>query len=79
MKRGLPEKFIWATLVDVLKGLELLHKNNIVHRDIKSANIFYSKGNAKIGDFNVSKISENQMFSTKTGTPYYTSPEIWKG
>jgi len=59
--------------------LKSLHKSNIIHRDIKSANIFFSKGIAKLGDLNVSKIAENGMCSTQTGTPYYTSPEIWSG
>jgi len=42
----------------------------ILHRDIKSANIFLHKGNkAKIGDLNVSKLSRNGMAKTQTGTP----------
>ncbi len=46
---------------------------------MKAANIFYNKKVAKIGDFNVSSVSQNSFYSTKTGTPYYTAPEIWKG
>ena len=52
----------------------MLHKNKIIHRDIKSANIFFVNGIAKLGDMNVSKVLENDMCSTQTGTPYYTSP-----
>lgn len=32
-----------------------------------------------MGDLNISKITDNGFASTQTGTPYYTSPEIWKG
>lgn len=34
-------------------------------------------GVAKIGDLNVSKVMSGNFASTQTGTPYYTSPEIW--
>ena len=56
-------------------GLMTLHKNNILHRDLKSANIFVNDGNYKIGDLNVSKINADQkLVKTQTGTPYYASP-----
>ena len=32
----------------------------------------------KIGDLNVSKLAKNNMAKTKTGTPFYLAPEIWK-
>ena len=54
-----------------------MHSNNIIHRDIKPANIFFVGGVAKLGDLNVSKVLEGKYASTQTGTPYYTSPEIW--
>ena len=43
---------------DILKGMKALQKHKIIHRDIKSANIFISKGVAKLGDMNVSKITK---------------------
>ena len=57
----------------------MLHSSKIVHRDIKSANIFFVNGIAKLGDMNVSKVVEGGMCETQTGTPYYTAPEIWQG
>ena len=45
-----------------------------MHRDIKSANIFFVSGVAKLGDLNVSKEMEDNFATTQTGTPYYTSP-----
>lgn len=52
---------------------------HIMHRDIKSANIFLNKEGtvAKLGDMNVSIVSANGMAKTQTGTPYYASPEVW--
>lgn len=56
-----------------------LHKLKILHRDMKSANIFlFKSGAAKLGDLNVSKVAKNGMLNTQTGTPYYAAPEVWK-
>ena len=49
---------------------------NILHRDIKSANIFFTKDQTqvKLADMNVSIVTSNGMAKTQTGTPYYASP-----
>ena len=73
------ENTIWSILIQMIEGLRFLHNNNIIHRDLKSANIFLMKnGTVKIGDLNVSKVTGNGMAKTQTGTPYYASPEIWQ-
>ena len=60
-------------------GLRSLHDLDIIHRDLKSANVFLSSnGSVKIGDLNVSKVFKNEMNQTQTGTPSYASPEVWK-
>ncbi len=61
-------------------GLRAVHELQIMHRDLKSANIFLSAcGHVKIGDMNVSKVCDWQGFNyTQTGTPFYASPEVWK-
>jgi len=71
-KRGIiPEQDIWDIFINVTKGLRDLHKMKILHRDIKSANIFlHDKNQAKIGDLNVSKIQREGFAKTQTGTPY---------
>lgn len=74
-----PEDEIWRTFIQIVNGLRALHMRKILHRDIKSANIFVTKdGVVKLGDLNVSKIAKKGLLYTQTGTPYYASPEIWK-
>ena len=72
------ENTIWKYLIQILEGLNYLHDKKIIHRDLKSANIFLMKDKTiKIGDLNVSKYNKLGMAYTQTGTPYYASPEIW--
>jgi len=73
------ESYIFDVFIQVVKGLKALHDLNIMHRDLKSANVFlYKDGTAKLGDLNVSKIIKAGLGYTQTGTPYYASPEVWK-
>jgi NIMA (never in mitosis gene a)-related kinase len=61
-----------------VRGLRDLHQLKIIHRDIKSANLFVTTdGTVKIGDLNVSKLQKVGYAKTQTGTPYYCPPEIW--
>lgn len=56
----------------------MLHKKDVLHRDLKSANVFLNKdGTVKLGDLNVSKVAKMGLAYTQTGTPYYASPEVW--
>lgn len=67
--------------IDLAEALILCEKNNIIHRDIKEANIFISNtGNYKLGDFGVSKklIEENEGSLSFQGTPLYIAPEVYK-
>ena len=70
---------VWRIFIQMTKGLKALHDLKILHRDLKSANVFlFSDGSAKIGDLNVSKVVYKGLGYTQTGTPYYASPEVWK-
>ena len=76
----LEEKTIWNWFIQLLNGLKYLHDSKIMHRDIKCANIFLTKeGVLKLGDLNVSKLTDLKMASTTTGTPFYMAPEVWDG
>jgi NIMA (never in mitosis gene a)-related kinase len=70
------EVTIWKVAYQCLKGLATLHDINVLHRDIKSANIFLNKeqNQVKLADMNVSIVTANGMAKTQTGTPYYASP-----
>ena len=59
------EKHIWKIIIQVVKGLKSLHDLNILHRDMKSANIFlYQDHTAKLGDLNVSKVAKKGLLYT---------------
>jgi len=50
-----------------------IHDRKVLHRDLKSQNIFLTKGNmVKLGDFGIAKMlnTTNQMVKTMVGTPY---------
>ena len=73
------ETDVWRIFIQLVKGLKALHDLKILHRDLKSANVFLlSDGTAKLGDLNVSKVVRRGLGYTQTGTPYYASPEVWK-
>uniref|UniRef100_A0A061S4H1 non-specific serine/threonine protein kinase n=1 Tax=Tetraselmis sp. GSL018 TaxID=582737 RepID=A0A061S4H1_9CHLO len=75
----LPEEQILDWAVQLFLGLKHVHDRKILHRDLKSQNVFISKGGIlKLGDFGVSKVLNNthHLASTAVGTPYYLSPEI---
>jgi NIMA (never in mitosis gene a)-related kinase 1/4/5 len=75
----LSEKSIWKMLYEICLGVEYLHKNNIIHRDIKCLNIILNENKRiKIADMGVCKIfsGKDPMEGSQVGTPLYLSPEI---
>ena len=77
--RFFEENIIWSYSIQMVEGLKALHDEKIMHRDLKSANVFlFNNKICKLGDLNVSKVVKNKMLYTQTGTPYYASPEVWK-
>ena len=74
------EEIIWDIAYQCLLGLEYLHSNQIIHRDIKLLNIFMSKNKiVKIGDMGMSKIlDKKEMKLSRVGTPLFLAPELIK-
>jgi serine/threonine protein kinase len=76
------ESFIWSLFQQICLGVQHLHQMGIVHRDLKTSNIFLVNNQTpKIGDLGVShQVSENTlMLQTFSGTPLYLSPELVRG
>ena len=74
------ESIIWSYAIQMIEGLKALHDKKIIHRDLKSSNIFLvkDKHQCKIGDMKASKVIKEKALTTQTGSPYYASPEVWK-
>ena len=73
------ESEILDYFTQICLALKHIHEKKIIHRDLKSGNVFLMKsGLVKLGDFGIAKGFQNTMDKAKTmvGTPYYLSPEI---
>ena len=67
--------------MQICLALEYVHDQGVIHRDIKTQNIFLTGNNTvKLGDFGVSKLLGTAISNAMTvvGTPYYMSPEVCK-
>lgn len=81
----LTEREAGTYFIQILCALNHVHRRRMIHRDVKSANLFLtSNGIIKLGDFGFSQkyestVSSESVAGTFLGTPYYLSPEMWKG
>ncbi|EPY31364.1 protein kinase [Angomonas deanei] len=81
----LTEREACVYFVQALLALHHIHSRRMIHRDVKSANLFLtSSGFMKLGDFGFSQkyestVSSETIAGTFLGTPYYLSPEMWRG
>ncbi|XP_072505926.1 serine/threonine-protein kinase Nek4 isoform X4 [Notamacropus eugenii] len=76
----LPENQVVEWFVQIAMALQYLHEKHILHRDLKTQNVFLTRTNIiKVGDLGIARVLENQydMASTLIGTPYYMSPELF--
>ncbi|KAI1817338.1 hypothetical protein GGS20DRAFT_574838 [Poronia punctata] len=74
-----PENLVGVYMTQVLQGLQYLHDQGVIHRDIKGANILTTKdGKVKLADFGVSTstLAGPDKEAQVVGTPYWMAPEI---
>ncbi len=80
---GLPWKWSVNIAIQIASALEVAHKNNVIHRDIKPHNIIITEeGTAKVTDFGIAKAVSNSTitaFGTTIGSVHYFSPEHARG
>jgi len=78
----LPENIIATICLHTLRGLNFLHKNRSIHRDIKGCNLLVTEdGVCKLADFGIASQVDTMRShrNTKIGTPYWMAPEMILG
>ena len=73
-----PEAQVMDWFVQMVSAVSYLHGQGVLHRDLKTSNVFLTRGNVvKLGDFGIATVldSTTDLAETVVGTPYYMSPE----
>ena len=75
-RKRLPETEAHSIMKQLLKGYKELYSLGLIHRDLKLANIFITKGKVKIADFGftISEEKSHEKMEYNVGSPYYMPP-----
>jgi len=74
--KQIPEREAIKICGEVLPAISYLHDKNIIHRDIKMGNILLTNGIAKIADFGLALVFDEENDQTLCGTPNFLAPEV---
>ncbi|XP_064599370.1 serine/threonine-protein kinase Nek11-like [Liolophura sinensis] len=79
-KKKFDETTVMNWFVQLVLAVQYMHSRRVLHRDLKTRNIFLKNNVVKIGDFGISRIlmGTTDFASTFVGTPYFMSPEVLK-
>jgi TolB-like protein/predicted Ser/Thr protein kinase len=82
--RGMPFSHAWPIIEDVGHGVGNAHDHNVIHSDLKPANMFVTtSGRTKLLDFGIARVSRGPLLHAQTGpralTPAYASCEMLEG
>jgi eukaryotic-like serine/threonine-protein kinase len=81
LERGkLPLDQASQLILDVAMGLAHTHSKQVLHRDVKPANVFLTENKrAKLGDFGTGVFITEQSLDERVGTAFYMAPEVFEG
>lgn len=78
--KPLPLDLAMDWFAQICEAIAYAHKKNIIHRDIRPANVLLSRsGQVKLADLGTSRYMENNFASTRIGSPPYMAPEHFQG
>jgi len=77
--KKLPEHIARRHFAQIMSGIEYMHDNNVIHRDIKTDNVLLSNDVCKLADFGFcTKSPREKLLTTFCGSPPYAAPELFK-
>lgn len=82
LKHRFREEEVFSVLLQAARALQYIHHRHIVHRDVKSQNVFLTRaGEVKLGDFGVAIVldTKSDLALTAIGTPSHLAPEVCHG